>query len=209
MNNRYQEVMAHLEVTPSMRQRILHNIASADSSCVSRKHVLLFYVRRLLPAIAACLALLVIAAWLVPYRPIRNGFGEQSVSSGNGIAEAGSLAELSGITGFDIQELQGLPFTVVQTQYTAYGQDLAQIAYTGEGKSVVYRKSPGTEDNSGDYTEYPTCITLSIHSISVQLKGTDELFYLAVWNNGGYSYSVYSENGMNEQELMDLLEDNL
>ncbi|HAY64315.1 MAG TPA: DUF4367 domain-containing protein, partial [Ruminococcaceae bacterium] len=48
-------------------------------------------------------------------------------------------------------------------------------------------KSPGTEDNSGDYTVYAQEETLEISGNAVTLKGNDGAYSLAVWTDGSYA----------------------
>lgn len=207
MSKHYEDIMSHLTVTEEMRERILDNLATAKSSGSAKKSSLL-WIRRSLP-IVACLALLLLGTWLVPRHALQDSSENQTVASVNGIEEATSLAELSEMVGFDVEGLKELPFSVEETKYTSYWGELAQISYTGEGQILIYRKSPGSDDNSGDYTSYESEISADIHSVSVQLKGSGNLFCLAIWNVDGYSYSVYSESGLSKQEFMDLLENNV
>lgn len=59
-----------------------------------------------------------------------------------------------------------------------------------EQNSVTYRQSLGTEDNSGDVTAYEKEISVTIDGCSVTLKGDGQQFFLAVWSDGTYSYSI-------------------
>ena len=76
--------------------------------------------------------------------------------------------------------LSGIPFNVEHTEYTAYWQELAQVSYTGDDKTLIYRKSLGEEDNSGDYTNYENHLDIEVGRASVQLKGNGENFNLAI-----------------------------
>ena len=53
-----------------------------------------------------------------------------------------------------MDNIVGLPFEMEQTEYTSYWQEMAQVSYTREGQTLIYRKSVGKEDNSGNYTNY-------------------------------------------------------
>ena len=65
-----------------------------------------------------------------------------------------------------------LPFTPEQTEYISYWHELAEIDYTGAGKTARYRKAAGTEDCSGDYNVYTDVTEFEAGSITVTLKGT-------------------------------------
>ena len=83
-----------------------------------------------------------------------------------------------------------LPFQPEQTTYLSYWGELAQIQYTAGEASAVYRKSAGDQDNSGDYTPYSAQTQLQAGSRSVTLKGDDTGYVLALWSDGGFSYSI-------------------
>ena len=121
----------------------------------------------------------------------------------NDIVKVSSIEELSNTVGYEVE----IPFVAEQIEYTAYWQEMAQISYTGEGQTLIYRKSVGEEDNSGDYTDYQNCIEVEINTISVQLKGNAETFNLAIWNANGYSYSIQVGKGLSAEQFIELIED--
>lgn len=206
MSKRYEEVMSHIKVTEEMRNRILNNIQSADITAPKRNVISFRTVKKYLPA-AACFLLLLVGALAFP-RSLTPDLSENPpLAIGGGIVEVSSIEELSETVGFEVEDIAGLPFDVEQTAYTSYWQELAQVSYTGEGQTLLYRKSVGEEDNSGDYTDYETCIDVEVNHISVQLKGDADSFHLAVWHTDGYSYSlsVQSENGLSEAEFIKII----
>jgi hypothetical protein len=58
------------------------------------------------------------------------------------------------------------------------------------------------EDVSGDYNEYSSIKSLTVNGDSVTFKGNGEKYVLAVWQGGGYSYSVQFTKAISEQELL-------
>lgn len=127
------------------------------------------------------------------------------MNPGSGIITVSSAEELADTVGFEIGELERLPFRVEETIYTSYGDDLGEISYIGENQSVTLRKSAGDEDNSGDYTVYDQTINRSIGANEIEVKGDGGLFYLAVWSMDGFSYSVGVENGIDEAAFTDMI----
>lgn len=120
-----------------------------------------------------------------------------------------SLAALSKKTGMDMKELTGLPFAVEQTEYVSYWGALAEIQYFGGTENLRYRKSQGTEDNSGDYNVYTQVETLEIAGMSVTLKGENGAFSLAAWTDGQFAYSICVSTPLSEEAFSALLEENI
>lgn len=117
--------------------------------------------------------------------------------------EYDSAAALSEAVGFTITDITNLPFTPTETSYIAIMGDMAEILYDdADGNQVCYRKSPGTEDNSGDYNDYSVIVDAAIGDYPLTLHGNDETFYLATWTDGTYSYSIGVTNGCTEEELL-------
>ena len=64
------------------------------------------------------------------------------------------------------------------------------------GRRRYSGKSPGQDDNSGDYTEYPDTQEITVGTFAVTLKGQSESYVLATWHDGQYSYSLNITNGL-------------
>lgn len=179
---KYEEIMDRIEVTPEMRQRILHNLETEQQRI--KKHR---FPRQLL-ALAACLVLAV-CCWFIR-NPKQADDPEQGVLFVNQIENVDSLQALSEKTGIPLSELSGLPFSADRTEYVSYWENLAEIQYFGGTDSLCYRKSVGTEDNSGDHNSYSQVETRNISGKSVTLKGENDAFTLAIWTDGSYAYSI-------------------
>ncbi|QFJ55993.1 hypothetical protein [Pseudobutyrivibrio xylanivorans] len=121
--------------------------------------------------------------------------GEYDISTtiANPIVEYNSLKELCDAAGFEIKELDNLPFKITSTSYTLIAGETAQIIYYGEGDNeICYRKALGSEDISGDYNTYNYQDTLEVNGNTITLKGTEaNLFNLALWQDSTYTYSLY------------------
>ncbi len=98
-------------------------------------------------------------------------------------------------------EAEHLPFAVEETVYLSYWGEMAEITYSGEGKSCSYRVSAGSGDNSGDYNAYPEESRLELGGIPVTAKGDGELYYLILWEKDGYSFSLRFPEGVTGGEL--------
>lgn len=199
----YDEIMDKIEVTEEMRRRVLARIAAEDMKPVRPKVLRLPAWKKYLSA-AACLILVIAGAAALP-RLVQLLPPEGNVQVVPQIEEAASLAELSRLVGFDVEEGFALPFEPEETTYCSYWNELAQIQYSGGGQTATYRQSAGTEDNSGDYTAYSDVAGLAAGGLSVTLKGDGGAYALAVWTDGSFSYSLGLSQGVAAEEWLTLL----
>ena len=187
---KYDELMDKIEVTDAMRARILRNVsAAAPKKTPVRRYTLL----------AACLAVVLLGAVCVPKLMDPAPQGEQ-VAIANGMIEVADAAALAAA------EAAKLPFDVEETTYTSYWGELAEICYAGDGQIADLRTSAGTEDNSGDYTDYPAVTELTVGTVTAELRGeAAERYTLAVWTDGQYAYSLRLSDGQSTEVWQRLL----
>lgn len=195
---KYDTIMDKIEVTPDMRQRILQNLETAQP----RQRPVL----RQLCTLAACLAV-ILCCWFA-WKPKEASPPEQGMMAVSQIDSVESLQALSEKTGLPLFELTGLPFAVEHTEYVSYWDELAEIQYFGSTDSLCYRKSKGTEDNSGDYNVYPKNEAIEISGSSVTLKGENSGYTLASWTDGTYSYSISVTNALSQDAFRQLIAEN-
>lgn len=205
MGEVYREAMDHIIVTDEMRKRILKNLR--DTEPEKGKASRWFIPSRYFAA-AACFVLVVIGAASLTYfyAPLQQ---ENPSGIQNGIpdmVEAASLDELSQLVGFEIEALEQMPFQAAETRYTAYQGEMAEVRYCGEEQTIVFRKAAGKTDPSGDYTAYPDTLLLEMGDYCITLKGEEQKFSLAVWQDGGYSYSVRSTPALSQTQWEQLLQ---
>lgn len=212
---KYDEIMNKIEVDEAMRKRILSYVENlnleTEKAAKSREESKIRQLRRRtvrnITAAAACIAILLVCtfAW-----PKLTGPGEletkESVSIVNGMVEVNSIEELSAAVNFPVNEVTGLPFTVENEVYTSYWDEMAQIEYTGEGETAVFRKGTGTDDVSGDYNVYSNVKEITVGANTVTLKGNTDSFTLAVWTDGDYSYSLDISSGLSEDEWAEMIQ---
>ena len=110
-----------------------------------------------------------------------------------------SLAELAKAVGFDIKT-PTVPAGYQADAYIDISGELAEVFYVKGDDTLVYRVSRGEGDNSGDYNTYSSKKTVDVNGVSVELRGNDKV-NVAVWSNGGFAYSVSSEQEISETEV--------
>lgn len=208
MKKQYHEIMDNLVVTEEMRARILEHLTDCDLQETSEKHpIRCFPVWGRYLSVAACLALLLLTAHILPGLSFTTQPDmPESLTAVNGITEVSSSAELSAVVGFPVAEVTGLPFTPSEVIYCSYWDEMAQITYSDGTKSALFRQSCGTEDNSGDYNEYADTTTITLGTATILLKGDSDLYTLAIWQDATYSYSLSLSDGLGSEEWVTLLE---
>ncbi len=182
--------MEKIEVSGPMKAHILTRLQALEPEQASPSKATGLRAVRKYVSIAACLAILLAGSTVLTrlwnHAPPDSG----PVTGVPQFVQAASAGELSELVGFEVTELQGLPFQADCITYTAYGDQLAEIEYQGEEQTATFRKSVGSEDNFGDYTVYGRTEEIQIRDTAVTLKGDGETYALALWSDGTYAYSL-------------------
>lgn len=79
------------------------------------------------------------------------------------------------------------------TNYRAMAGEMLEFIYTDGQKELTIRKAPGSEDISGDYTDYSEVGTETVGDITVTVKGQNGSVKVCIWTDGDYSYSLVFE----------------
>ena len=199
LKGRYDKIMDRVQMTDEMRARVLEKVRQADLSAPEDRRRAPGAWRRW-GAMAACLAVVIAGGLALPHLLPQNGTEDPPVMTGPGTEEMDSRAALEQAVGFSVEEAEHLPFAPQEVLYTAFDSGLAQVEYRGEnGQTALLRKSQGTEDNSGDFDQYPDAKTLDTAGIDVTLKGAEGQFTLALWQEDGFSYSLSLSQGQDAQ----------
>ena len=203
---KYNEAMNKIELSTEARQRILGNIQDMDLAAPKRGKVVPFPQWRRWAAVAACAAVVLLAAVTLQNPRMNTEPDEQGgMTVANGIVEVADAQALSEAVGFPVSELTDLPFPVTETTYTSYWGELAQISYVGEEQTVTLRVQPGSEDISGDYNNYAEISTVTINGCDVTFKGNSGTVSTAIWTNDGYSYAVSADVPMSVEAMTALI----
>lgn len=101
------------------------------------------------------------------------------------------------------EEMAGFDLTLPQTAdgLEAIENEMIQAFYGEDGSEMLIRKALGSEDISGDYNEYAQIETVD----GVTLKGVDGQFFLALWTNGEYTYSISVGRALSQTDMMVLV----
>ena len=203
---KYDEIMDQVEVTDEMKKRILSNIEKEDRTSAAPKRV--FRWNKMTSVAAGFIVLLVAGALLSPQLIHKDDVEpDENVQQGIwGMQEYDSAEEMAEQLAFSMKDIPSLVDRSQKTSYIVYDENFGEINYSWDDQSVCYRKSTGTEDNSGDWNEYAKQDTVNVDEFSCTLKGdSDDRYVLVTWTDGTYSYSISTAKSMSEKELLDLI----
>ena len=82
---------------------------------------------------------------------------------------------------------------------------LVDIRYTKGDNVITVRKGNGTDDISGDYTEYKSVTEKEINGNTVTLKGNGKGVKAAVWTDGKNSFAVLSKTALTEKFMENII----
>lgn len=125
----------------------------------------------------------------------------------NPLTEHASRQEIIKAVGFSVPEITA-PDGYKASVFLDISGETADIRYTNGDKTLYFRMSRGSEDNSGDYNTYSTEKTVQVKNITVKTRGNDGI-QLALWENGGFSYSISTDDSLTEAQVSALVSSTL
>lgn len=195
---KYKEIMDRVTVTDDMKERILDSMEARIQLRHRRKKI---YFMEVLGAVAVVVIVFGIGSYMFR-TPSRGNTSEQIETAIPDIKEVASAGEMSEILGFAVPE-PVMPFDVRDKTYLVNWGELGEIDYEGENQSAYFRISKEEGDNSGDYNEYENITTEKIASITITLKGNQDRWNLAIWQDGEYSCSLGFSEGITKDQILE------
>lgn len=129
-------------------------------------------------------------------------------AKGRSVEEVASMQQATELTGFTMRIPEGkAPYT--EKTISVIGEDMIEVAYSKEEPFAVgysIRKARAEGDISGDYTEYAETKEVNFEGRKLNLKGKDGTYFLALWEENGFSYAVKAqEKPMMEEEILEIV----
>lgn len=88
--------------------------------------------------------------------------------------------------------------------------EIIQINYSNGQDCITFRVGKDIENISGDYNVYEIKNTCEVNGINVNLEGNkNKVFNLATWKKDDISYSISSTNGIDEDEILNMIKSSL
>ena len=168
--------------------------------------------RRVIASVAACFAVLIAGSAMLKETSLPSILPGSSTTQGTvdqmiyRVVDCDSPAELAEQAGFSISVPQSIPFEVNEISYSWQWNTIAEIDYYGSENELCYRKAAGTDDISGDYTEYELVREVPVNGASVTIREEAGRCYLATWQKDGYTHAVSLTQGAGWNEFLLILE---
>lgn len=207
MKKAYKELMDKVEVTADMRERVLQNLKAGKKDGWSIKWN---KILRGTAILAASLALVIGSVTVTHFYDLRKNTAEEETNEflvgTYGIETADSSNQLTEMLGFSVKEITIFPFKITDILYNDYWGEMSEIVYTAESNTITLRQQEGNEDISGDWNEYQAVWQCEVAGNMVTMKGSTEgTCQLAVWSDEKFSYSLYCEKEITEEEMINMI----
>ena len=154
-------------------------------------------------ALALCAALtcsLAACGTKAPDEPADPAAG--SVQIPNPWTDCETMEDAAGLAGFDFALPNPLPEGFVLSAIQALEGEAIQVLFQKDDVELCLRKAAGTEDPSGDYTQYEEETAVRAGGVEVAMRGADGRVSLAVWTDGGYASSIaVSGDGISADDM--------
>ena len=121
--------------------------------------------------------------------------GGETVQIPNPLIEYKTLADAEAAAGFDFAVPDEIDGNAPTSYIVINGSGIIEVTY-GDN-TISLRKAAGSGDISGDCNSY-TEIGAGVGDVSVTLRENDEKVFSAIWENDGYTYALYSADGISE-----------
>lgn len=131
--------------------------------------------------------------------------GSDQTQISNPSVEYGTLADAEKAAGFTFkvpEQINGFK----QSYISVMDGKMQQVVYEKGESQVTLRKMAGTDDISGVYIDYAKKDQVAIGGHQTELRGDGTSVFVAVWNNGGYTYAVYADAGVTTAQMTAIVE---
>ena len=105
-----------------------------------------------------------------------------------------------------VNPLKALPKDFKMESISVISNEIIQVKYNDGNNNIIFRAGKGIDNISGDYNVYKARDTVKVNGINVNLEGNKGKEYnLATWEKDGISYSISTENGIDEKTILDMI----
>lgn len=136
---------------------------------------------------------------------VQGSIGDNSDLVVHPIYSAEDIEEVQKQVGYVFKLPQYIPDGYTIGECSVIFGSLIEINYNSVDNNILYRTEKTDGDVSGDYNEYKMVETEIINNTEITLKGSDDLYYNAVWNDD-CAYALSIENGLDKETLMKIAE---
>ncbi len=136
--------------------------------------------------------------------------GDDSVQIPAPFKEYGTMDEAQKAAGFDVKVPASVD-GINQSTILVYELDsnMIEVQYDNGTTKAEIRKAAfdadGAENISGVFTTFAQSTTVEQDGVTVTMEGANNLVNVATWTIDNYNYSIYSEAGMAQADVLKLI----
>ncbi|AVK46792.1 hypothetical protein AXY43_01430 [Clostridium sp. MF28] len=117
-----------------------------------------------------------------------------------------TLDEAEKALNLKVSPLKTLPNGFKVENVSIISNEMIQVDYNNGNNNMIFRAGKSTDNISGDYNTYQVKNTVKVNGIDVTLEGNkNEEYNLATWKKDDISYSISTEDGINEKTVLDMI----
>ncbi|MBE6089004.1 MAG: hypothetical protein E7206_13395 [Clostridium beijerinckii] len=117
-----------------------------------------------------------------------------------------TLDEAEKALNLKVNPLKTLPNGFKVENVSVISNEMIQVDYNNGNNNMIFRAGKSTDNISGDYNTYQVKNTVKVNGIDVTLEGNkNEEYNLATWKKDDISYSISTEDGINEKTVLDMI----
>ncbi|NRY63701.1 hypothetical protein DZE40_004796 [Clostridium beijerinckii] len=117
-----------------------------------------------------------------------------------------TLDEAEKALNLKVNPLKTLPNGFKVENVSVISNEMIQVDYNNGNNNMIFRAGKNTDNVSGDYNTYQVKNTVKVNGIDVTLEGNkNEEYNLATWKKDDISYSISTEDGINEKTMLDMI----
>lgn len=117
-----------------------------------------------------------------------------------------TVEEAEGILGFSAKMPTVLPENYDLESIQVIADSVMQSIYTNADAQMVIRVAKGSEEISGDYTQYENEKEIDVKDNKITVKGNNNHINHRTWYDGEKTYSIYAQEGLTMVDMKQLLE---
>lgn len=123
----------------------------------------------------------------------------------NPIEDFKTVADAQKVLKFKVILPKEIPSNYKVKYISTISKSTFQICYSNGKNEILYRMGQGIENISGDYNNYKNNDIVMLDGEKIKLSGNDALIKLATWNVKDMSYSISVSDGMNKDDIVDII----
>ncbi|MEE1013813.1 MAG: DUF4367 domain-containing protein [Clostridia bacterium] len=121
------------------------------------------------------------------------------------VIKKSTVEEVSAILGYEIKTPQTVPEGYTTSDVSLINSSIVEIQYHDDDDIITYRTAKTSSNLSPADKVYEYMEIVNINSVDVVVKGTEDLYYNAVWFDAEESFSITSNHGVEKQVIIDMI----